>query len=46
MVTPIEKEKISIRLDKDVLDFLKKNGRGYQSVINSILRTYYEAHRQ
>ncbi len=45
MVTPIEKEKISIRLDKDIIDFLKKNGRGYQSLINSILRTYYEAHK-
>lgn len=45
MIYPVEKEKISIRLDKDVLDFLKKTGKGYQTTINTILRTYYEAHR-
>ena len=33
-------------LDEDVLDWLKKQGRGYQTRINAILRAYYEAHKE
>lgn len=39
-----EKKAISIRLDQDIIDFFKKEGRGYQSKINSVLRSYIEAH--
>jgi uncharacterized protein (DUF4415 family) len=28
-----------------VLDWMKAQGKGYQSRINAILRAYYEAHR-
>ncbi len=40
------KQMISIRLDKDVLNWLKKTsrGKGYQSRINRVLRAYMEAH--
>lgn len=35
------KERISIRLDKDILAFFKENGaKGYQSRINAFLRLY------
>jgi len=34
------KEKISIRLDEDVLAFFRAGGRGYQSRINDVLRAY------
>lgn len=34
-----EKERITMRLDSDILDWLKKQGKGYQSRINIILRT-------
>jgi uncharacterized protein (DUF4415 family) len=34
------KERITIRLDADVLDWLKQKGRGYQSRINAILRAF------
>ena len=34
------KTAVSIRLDHDVLDFFKKDGRGYQSRINAVLRHY------
>jgi len=39
------KQMISIRLDKDVLNWLKKTsrGKGYQSRINRVLRAYMEA---
>ena len=36
-VTPV-KQQICIKIDKDVLDALKAEGRGYQTRINKILR--------
>ena len=39
------KHAISIRLDYDVLDFFKAQGRGYQTRINKVLRTYMEAQK-
>ena len=43
-ITP-EKKPISLRVDADVLDWMKGQGKGYQSRINAILRSYYEAHK-
>ncbi len=40
MVNPITKKSISIRLDSDILDWFKSQGKGYQSIINNVLRTY------
>lgn len=40
MVKPITKKAISIRLDSDILDWFKGQGKGYQSLINNILRSY------
>jgi len=31
---------ISVRLDEDVLDFFRSEGRGYQTRINAVLRSY------
>lgn len=45
VVMPPEKKHVSIRLDADVLDWMKAQGKGYQSRINAVLRAYYEAHR-
>ena len=42
---PRPKERVTVRLDPDVLDWLKAQGRGYQTRINAILRAYYEAHK-
>lgn len=39
------KKPVSLRLDADVLDWMKGQGKGYQSRINAILRAYYEAHQ-
>ncbi len=36
------KKVISIRLDPDILTFFKKQGKGYQSKINAVLRSYME----
>ena len=40
------KQPVTIRLDADVLEWFKANGRGYQTRINKLLRSYMEAHRQ
>jgi|COG998Drversion2_1049125.scaffolds.fasta_scaffold1133381_1 uncharacterized protein (DUF4415 family) len=45
IVTPPGKKQLTLRLDTDVLEWLKAQGKGYQSRINAILRAYYEAHR-
>lgn len=45
VVVPPGKKQLTLRLDADVLSWLKAQGKGYQSRINAILRAYYEAHR-
>ena len=39
------KKQLTVRLDADVLEWLRGQGKGYQSRINAILRAYYEAHQ-
>jgi len=39
-VQPGSKRPISIRLDREVLNFFMRTGKGYQSRINKVLRTY------
>ena len=40
---PPAKQQLTIRLDADVLNWLKANGRGYQTRINRILRAAMES---
>jgi uncharacterized protein (DUF4415 family) len=40
---PPVKKQLTIRLDADVLDWLKDHGRGYQTRINRILRVAMES---
>ena len=40
---PPAKRQLTIRLDADVLDWLKGHGRGYQTRINRILRVVMES---
>ena len=42
---PFGKEHLSLRVDRDVLEWFRSFGKGYQTRINSVLRAYYEAHR-
>ena len=39
------KEQVTVRLDADILEWFKAHGRGYQTRMNAVLRSYYEAHR-
>ena len=43
MAWPPVKKQLTIRLDADVLDWLKGHGRGYQTRINRILRVVMES---
>ena len=39
----VRKEAISLRIDMDVLDWLRRQGPGYQTTINRILRAQMDA---
>ncbi len=39
---PHPKAVLNMRIDKDVLDYFRKTGKGYQSRINAVLRSYVE----
>jgi uncharacterized protein (DUF4415 family) len=43
MPWPPAKKQLTIRLDEDVLDWLKGHGKGYQTRINRILRVVMES---
>jgi uncharacterized protein (DUF4415 family) len=43
---PAPKDHINIRIDHDVLEWFKKNGRGYQTLMNNVLRAFVQARRQ
>lgn len=43
LVMPEPKDRLTIRVDHDVVEWLKKDGSGYQTRINAILRSYMEA---
>lgn len=40
------KKQLTLRMDSDVIEWFKKQGRGYQTKINSLLRAYMEEHRR
>ena len=40
---PQGKLSLSLRLDRDVLNWFKRQGKGYQTRINAVLRAYVEA---
>jgi uncharacterized protein (DUF4415 family) len=43
---PVPKKMLlSLRIDADVIDWFKKQGAGYQSRMNALLRAYMEAHQ-
>ena len=40
---PERKRPVALRLDPDILDWFKRQGKGYQTRINAVLRLYMEA---
>jgi len=43
---PAPKDHINIRLDHDVLQWFKANGKGYQTLINNVLRAFVVTRQQ
>jgi uncharacterized protein (DUF4415 family) len=41
---PPPKAVLHMRVDRDVLEFFRAEGRGYQTKINAVLRAYKNAH--
>ncbi len=41
---PRTKSQLTLRLDSDVIDWFKQQGRGWQTQMNALLRAYMEAH--
>lgn len=39
------KEPISLRVDSDILEFFKAQGKGHLTRMNAVLRSYVDAHR-
>jgi uncharacterized protein (DUF4415 family) len=42
LTMPEPKDRLTIRVDHDIVQWLKKRGPGYQTRINAILRSYME----
>ncbi|MGA7306268.1 MAG: BrnA antitoxin family protein [Rhodothermales bacterium] len=42
-ICPVAKERITIRIDRDVLDYFRKQGKGYQSRMNAVQRAFMNA---
>lgn len=40
-----KKALLSLRIDSDVIEWFRKQGPGYQSRMNALLRAYMEAHK-
>lgn len=45
LVEPKTKETISMRVDPDVLDWFKSQGKGHLTRMHTVLRSYVEAHK-
>lgn len=43
---PENKQQITLRLDPDVIRWFRRSGRGYQSRMGAVLRSYVEAKRK
>lgn len=43
---PERKKPVTLRLDADILEWFRSTGKGYQTRINAVLRSYYEAHNR
>jgi uncharacterized protein (DUF4415 family) len=46
MGVPAPKDHINIRIDHDVLSWFRASGRGYQTLMNNVLRAFVQSRRQ
>lgn len=43
LILPGPKQLVCLRIDRDILDWFRVQGRGYQTRMNAVLRRYMEA---
>ena len=43
---PAPKDHINIRIDHDVLQWFRSNGKGYQTLMNKVLRAFVQTRQQ
>ena len=43
---PGKKKSVTIRLDEDVVKWFKRQGKGWQTKMNWVLRLYFASHRK
>jgi uncharacterized protein (DUF4415 family) len=43
LTMPPGKDMVTLRLDRDLLDWFRAQGKGYQTLINQVLRAWYDA---
>ena len=43
---PERKSSVTLRVDKEVLEWFKSQGKGYQSRMNAVLKAYVKAQRE
>ena len=46
IVYPDNKKPITLRLDSDILEWFRSTGKGYQTRINAILKSYVKSHKK
>lgn len=46
LLRPSQKKMISLRVDKEVAEWFRKRGRGYQGYMNAVLRSFVESARK
>jgi uncharacterized protein (DUF4415 family) len=46
LVLPPGKENVTLRIDRDVLEWFRATGKGFHTRMNAVLRAYMEAHQQ
>lgn len=46
LLRPSSKKMISLRVDEDIVQWFRKQGKGYQSYMNAVLRSFVESTRK
>lgn len=46
VILPRNKDSITLRVDHDVLEFFKQQGKGYQTLMNAVLKMYVQSKRK
>ena len=46
LIGPQTTESVRLRLERDVLEWFRGQGRGYQARINAVLRAFVNAHKR